>query len=303
MSTTFRHKKLSLAIAGALIASSSAANALLIEDSLEATAAALADGVSVTPLPQMNDTFVSVRADTFTFPNTASASAFGNNAGRYFASANAQGTGSSSATYSWERTVTNDENDPLNIFLDLFLYGGDLFVNAGQTAGYEWKIEATTPNGSITILDSSVTINGTIIDDNNGLDDSPDIDTAFNYDWDSRSISDIALGTLLPDEELTIQYDLTTFVDGSRFQNTDFCSGGENDGIDNEVFFLEEGGCFAGVFTGDPNQTGGVPQGASIAITPRAIGNPNDIPEPTSLALLGAGLMGAAATRRKKKKQ
>lgn len=307
-SSLFKHKKLSLAVSVALIASASAANALMIEDSITVEAEASAPG-SIPDMTSGSDNTPPVSVSTFASTGGAisggSAFARGTGTGTYVASADTYGAGSAKATVSWTRIVTNDEADPLNIFLDAFIYGGRLNISEiGQVASYDWDITATGPNGSVSILDSNASIDGVSITEggaDGGLDTDND-DDPFFYDWDSRTINDFALGQLLPGEMLTIQYDLMSSIDGSQLDlQSVVCDpfideyGGPID-----VAFVEEGygGCFANAFTGDPGGITQVP--FQVVGVPVPTGNP--IPEPGSLALLGAGALGATAARRRKKK-
>ncbi|MEM7466648.1 MAG: PEP-CTERM sorting domain-containing protein [Pseudomonadota bacterium] len=308
----FKHKKLSLAVGVALAASASITNALMITDSIEAGALAEIPGDSQTMDDGPSATFASAQAGVFDFlgGNTADGFAFGRDTGRYAATANINGDGMALGDFFWERTVTNDQADPLNIFLDVFLYGGFLQVDAeGQEARYSWSIISENNGAITTVLDSEVTIDGMNIVEN-GADgglDQQDNDDAFFYNWSARNINDIALGTLLPNESLTITYMLETTADGSGISNSAFCDFGNEEGGRLVFDGVDEGygGCFASVFTGDPNSLNTDPLDPNDQSV-RIVGVPvptTGIPEPGSLALMGAGLAGAAGARRKKKEK
>ncbi len=315
--SNFRRTKLSLAVTGALIMGANATNALMVTDSLSASAEAMTPLDSDTNSQNGEPVLAVAQASAFDMDgNSASARAFGRNTGRYLATANAEERGKARAAFSWTRTITNDESDPLDIFLDVFLYGGSLNVgqninggSIGQVAGYDWNIALDGPNGSQTLFNSEVEIDGVSIDDpdNDGLGDSA-FNTPFNYFWSSQQLfSNELLGRLAPNESFTIQYDLVSYVDGTNLQTGAECYGGFEEEVD--VVFtvnnleVERNNCSMNAFTGDPTGQSATtpPPGGSVQITAqRVVVNPNAIPEPTSLALLGAGLLGAAGARRKK---
>ena len=288
-------------------------NAIMISDTFTASGSARAGSNVAAQTYNETDNLpdgAAGNASDDDLPSDASSESFGNSDGRYFATAELFGNGQASASIQWTRTVKNDSPDPVDIYLDVFLYGGGLQIGNNQSASYDWSIEVSGDVSAQTLLDSAV-----MLDSMSGLSESGDASVLDAdgggfaeiasgptfYSWGSLSQAGIHLGQLEAlNDELVITYLLTTNVTGSNTGIEEaLCGGYEGPTDDIGVFataaFIEEvpTSCLASVFTGDPNRIGGSNQITAIPGTPT-----NPIPEPTSLALIGLGLFGSAVTKR-----
>lgn len=234
----------------------------------------------------------------------------GDAAGNY--SARVSGGGVFDITGHWQSstTFTNTLGAAASFDYGLFIENGELIVDLPDTAGGFGLAEyilTLSLNGSLLASSGgilSVDAGNTVSFSTSGFSLGGSYDASIAaYNWGSFT-QEFALGTFAAGESFTIDVDLVTHA--SRDLLNDTCGFNGYGGVENVDIGLlavgngEGGGlCGATARFGDPPFIAGNPgTGSGGAVT----GQLNPIPEPGTLALLGVGLAGAAALRRRKRR-
>lgn len=248
--------------------------------------------------------------------SSASSSAWGNAYGTYRASAYGDGVFDSQGKFSRALTIENNTGFTTQYSLNVFIYYGGLSIyNYAGVSGDGWTSYDLdiTKNGSISLFDSYAKLNqaGALTQSGTALNGAAlSSGTGYSsYSWNGTNLM-LDLGSLGAGQSMTINFDLVSTAHGNFGVNSRDCGGygeyGAYGGDGNEALVSDGYGGYGGTCydtgtvygsLGDPSDPFGNTQGGGFMnITGTAV---NQVPLPATLSLVGLGLLGLGAFRRK----
>lgn len=227
----------------------------------------------------------------------ASSSAFGRSYGAFAVSNSATGlSASANSSVEFVRNIGNVTGSALHFTYSFYIYGGSLSTNLLSPLGVSETLGASYNamveyNGS-TLWSSSASVATSVSGSTevfSGTSLGADSVNDGNYSWSGQIIT-LDLGVLNPGEDR----DITTTLSGSSFSNVGIFS-----------YCLDASTCFdlskgyATTFYGDPSGAEGLPIEGQAAVISSDPVDTHDVPEPSTLLLLGAASLAGAVARRR----
>jgi hypothetical protein len=299
-----RGATLGLAVA-ALTASGAHALTLNAQDSIyldnlpQATSGA-SPGITDSMDVEIADSPSSSNNDSSGFVHT-----YGDDQGVFGARASGSGSAGGSwdvlTTFTLDQTITNNTGIAQTYVLNFLVDGGEVSTNGTPgTGGFltgEFKINitfgatqiatdvnvSTDPSGSSTILTSGFSLDGTI--------------GASSYTW-NPIVESVVLGTLDPGDSADLTYLMTSIADGTLGSDASCSSGivAVEEEVGEGINAGGGGSCSSIARSGDPIQGDGAAPGTVGTFDVQAA------PEPGSVTLLGAALVGLGVMRRRRRR-
>ena len=227
---------------------------------------------------------------------------YGNASGVFGSRVSGFGEFEITSSFSFEKNYTNLTGISQDYFFDFSIIPGgintsilDSLVSVGTLfSSFEIEVILTTANDSVSIFNSAASITtdftGSVFTETGTSLGGSLFDNS--YVWNEYTAS-ISLGSFSANEEFAINYILTTQSSSDIALSSEVC--GSNGGGEQEFEEEEPGevGCMAAARSGDPFGLNGG-NTFTTSMQPTSL-----VPEPNVLLLMGVGLLGAMAGRRK----